>query len=307
MGIDTRVTINGIRFDNPIMPASGTFGFGREMAALWDIRRLGGIVSKGITPLPRVGNDAPRVAECDAGLLNSVGLQNPGISSFIQDELPFMTSLGIPVIVNAAGQCVEDYVELCQRLSHTAVAAIELNLSCPNVSSGCMSIGTEPDQVRMVVRAARAATDKPLWVKLTPNVTDIAAIAVAAQEAGADAISLINTLLGMRIDLPTRRPLLANRTGGLSGPAIKPVALRMVYETAQAVDIPVIGIGGIETGADVIEFVLAGASAVQVGTANLNRPTACRDILDELKNQMAALHMPILRDCIGAAWRQDTP
>ena len=297
MGVDTSVTIHGLHFANPIMPASGTFGFGREMAALWDIRQLGGIISKGVTPLPRVGNDAPRVAECDAGMLNSVGLQNPGIAAFIRDELPFMLSLEIPVIVNAAGQCVEDYVEICQQLAHTAVAAIELNLSCPNVRSGCMNIGTDAEQVRLVVGAARAATDKPLWVKLTPNVTDVAAIAVAAQEAGADAISLINTLMGM----------LANRTGGLSGPAIKPIALRMVYETAQAVTIPVIGIGGIQSGADVIEFILAGASAVQVGTANLNRPTACQEILSELKSQMDMHEMKTLRDYVGVAWREVAP
>ncbi len=307
MGVDTSVTIHGLHFANPIMPASGTFGFGREMAALWDIRQLGGIVSKGVTPLPRVGNDAPRIAECDAGMLNSVGLQNPGIDAFIRDELPFMLSLEIPVIVNAAGQCVEDYVEICQQLAPTAVAAIELNLSCPNVRSGCMNIGTDAEQVRLVVGAARAATDKPLWVKLTPNVTDIAAIAIAAQEAGADAISLINTLMGMRIDLQTRRPLLANRTGGLSGSAIKPIALRMVYETAQAVTIPVIGIGGIQSGADVIEFILAGASAVQVGTANLNRPTACQEILSELKSQMDLHEMKTLRDYVGVAWREVAP
>lgn len=303
MGVDTSVQINGIHFKNPVLPASGTFGFGREMAAIWDIRELGGIVSKGLTPLPREGNAPPRVAETASGMLNSVGLQNPGMEAFIRHELPFMLSLGIPVVVNAAGHCVEDYVILCQKLDQTDIAAIELNLSCPNVRSGCMSIGTDPEQVREVVRAARTATAKPLWVKLTPNVTHVDEIAAAAQNAGADAICLINTLLGMQIDIHTRRPLLANNTGGLSGPAVKPVAIRMVYEVAHAVRIPVIGIGGIQSAEDAIEFILAGATAVQVGSANLVKPTACKDIIENIEKYMEENNISAIRDLIGAARR----
>ncbi len=303
MGVDTSVQINGIHFKNPVLPASGTFGFGREMAAIWDIRELGGIVSKGLTPLPREGNAPPRVAETASGMLNSVGLQNPGMEAFVRHELPFMLSLGIPVVVNAAGHCVEDYVILCQKLDQTDIAAIELNLSCPNVRSGCMSIGTDPEQVREVVRAARTATAKPLWVKLTPNVTHVDEIATAAQNAGADAICLINTLLGMQIDIHTRRPLLANNTGGLSGPAVKPVAVRMVYEVAHAVRIPVIGIGGIQSAEDAIEFILAGATAVQVGSANLVKPTACKDIIENIEKYMEENNITAIRDLIGAARR----
>ncbi|NLN47465.1 MAG: dihydroorotate dehydrogenase, partial [Clostridiaceae bacterium] len=276
---------------------------GREMAAIWDIRELGGIVSKGLTPLPREGNAPPRVAETASGMLNSVGLQNPGMEAFVRHELPFMLSLGIPVVVNAAGHCVEDYVILCQKLDQTDIAAIELNLSCPNVRSGCMSIGTDPEQVREVVRAARTATAKPLWVKLTPNVTHVDEIATAAQNAGADAICLINTLLGMQIDIHTRRPLLANNTGGLSGPAVKPVAVRMVYEVAHAVRIPVIGIGGIQSAEDAIEFILAGATAVQVGSANLVKPTACKDIIENIEKYMEENNITAIRDLIGAARR----
>ncbi len=306
MGLDTSVQINGIHFKNPVLPASGTFGFGREMADIWDIRALGGIVSKGLTPLPREGNASPRVAESASGLLNSVGLQNPGIEAFIRHELPFMLSLGIPVVANAAGHCVEDYVILCQKLDPTGISAIELNLSCPNVRSGCMSIGTDPEQVREVVRAARAATAKPLWVKLTPNVTHVDEIAVAAQDAGADAVCLINTLLGMQIDIRTRRPLLANNTGGLSGPAVKPIAVRMVYEVAHAVRIPVIGIGGIQSAEDAIEFLMAGATAVQVGSANLIKPTACKDIIENIEKYLQENEISEIRDLIGVArrWEQ---
>jgi len=303
MGVDTSVRIGTLLLQNPVMPASGTFGFGREMADIWDIRQLGAIVSKGVTPLPREGNDAPRVAETACGMLNSVGLQNPGIDAFIRDELPFMSALGVPVVVNAAGHCAEDYAAICEKLDSTPVAAIELNLSCPNVRTGCMNIGTDPAQVCLAVRAARAATSKPLWVKLTPNVTHITDIAEAAEASGADAVSLINTLLGMRIDIRTRRPVLANNTGGLSGPAVFPVALRMVNEVARAVRIPVIGIGGIRSGEDALEMILAGASAVEVGTANLIRPTACQDIIREFRNLMDEYHIDSVEEVIGTALR----
>ena len=303
MGLKTVVRIGTLSLDNPVMPASGTFGFGREMAAIWDVRRLGAIVSKGVTPLPREGNDAPRVAESASGMLNSVGLQNPGIAAFLSAQLPFMLSLGIPVVVNAAGHCIDDYVEICTRLDTTEVSVIELNLSCPNVRAGCMSIGTDPNQVLAVVRAARNVTRKPLWVKLTPNVTSIVDIALAAQEAGADALSLINTLLGMQIDIRTRRPLLANNTGGLSGPAVKPIAIRMVNEVSRAVRIPVIGMGGIQNGEDAVEFLMAGATAVQVGTANLIKPTACLDIIKEIEKFMMDNGIENINEIIGAARR----
>jgi dihydroorotate dehydrogenase (NAD+) catalytic subunit len=303
MGLKTGVRIGSIVLANPVMPASGTFGFGREMAAIWNVRQLGAIVSKGVTPLPREGNDSPRVAETASGMLNSVGLQNPGIVSFLSQELPFMLSLGIPVIVNAAGHSIEDYVEVCSLLDRTDVSVIELNLSCPNVRSGCMSIGTDPDQVMAVVRAAKCATRKPLWVKLTPNVTSIVEIALAAQEAGADAVSLINTLMGMQIDIRTRRPVLGGNTGGLSGPAVKPVAVRMVNEVSRAVRIPVIGMGGIQTGEDAIEFLMAGAVAVQVGTANLLRPTACLDIILEIERFMTANGIDDIHQIVGVARR----
>ncbi len=303
MGVNTAVRVGTLNLANPVMPASGTFGFGREMAAIWDVGQLGAIVSKGLTPLPREGNDSPRVAETSCGMLNSVGLQNPGVDTFIRDELPFMRSFGIPVIVNAAGHCTEDYITVCERLDATDADVIELNLSCPNVKSGCMSIGTDPGQVREVVGAVRKATRKPIWVKLTPNVTSVADIARAAEEAGADAVSLINTLLGMRIDIRTRRPVLANNTGGLSGPSVLPVAVRMVYEVAHAVRIPVVGMGGIQCGEDAIEFLMAGASAVQVGTASLLRPTACLDIINGIRAFMAQNKIETLDEIIGSARR----
>ncbi len=281
--LDCSVDVGGLRLPNPVIAASGTFGFGREMARWLDLSGLGAMVSKGLTRLPRLGNPPPRVAETASGMLNSVGLQNPGLDRFLAEELPFMLEAGCPVIVNAAGDRTEDYVHFCERLDGTAIAAIELNLSCPNVAHGCMSFGADPESIRAVVTACRAATAKPLWVKLTPNVTSISETAAAAESAGADAICLINTLLGMAIDRRTRRPILFNNTGGLSGPAIKPVALRMVAEAARTVRIPVIGMGGITTGEDAIEFMIAGAAAVQVGTATLIHPAAIRDIIADME------------------------
>lgn len=280
--LDLSVRIGSLRLQNPVIAASGTFGFGREMADWVDLAALGGMVSKGLTRRPRLGNRPPRVAETASGMLNSVGLQNPGLDRFLEEELPFMLAAGCPVIINAAGDLIEDYVHFCRRLDDTPISAIELNLSCPNVAHGCMSFGADPESIRAVVSACRAATSKPLWVKLTPNVTSIAETAAAAEAAGADAVCLINTLLGMVIDRRTRRPILYNNTGGLSGPAVKPVALRMVAEVARAVRIPVIGMGGIMSGEDAIEFMIAGASAVQVGTATLIHPAATCDIIADM-------------------------
>ncbi len=281
--VNLSVQIGSLTLKNPVIAASGTFGFGREMQQWNDLSQLGAISSKGLTLNPRLGNDPPRVAETTGGLLNSVGLQNPGLEAFIVTELPFMKSLGTTIIANIAGHSLAENVAMAEQLDATAVDGIELNLSCPNVSMGCMAFGSSAPMIEEVVWAVRAKTRKPLWVKLTPNVTSIADMALAAEAAGADAVSLINTLLGLAIDRKTRRPVLRNNTGGLSGPAVKPVALRMVWDVYRAVRIPIIGMGGIMNGEDAIEFMLAGAAAVQVGTANLIRPTACQDVINEME------------------------
>lgn len=281
--VKTALQIGSLSLKNPVLAASGTFGFGREMARFQDLSRLGGICSKGLTLHPRAGNPPPRVAETSCGMLNSVGLQNPGLDAFLRDELPFMRQLGCAVIVNVAGHSTDEYCEMCRRLDQTAIDAIELNLSCPNVREGCMLIGSDARQIESLIRQVKLETKKPVWAKLTPNVTSIADMALAAQRGGADAIVLINTLLGMAIDHRTRRPVLGNNTGGLSGPAIKPVALRMVAEVSRLVDLPLIGVGGIMNGQDALEFLVAGASAVEVGTASLIRPAACQDILAEMQ------------------------
>lgn len=280
--MNQEVKIGSLTLKNPVLAASGTFGFGREMACLQDLSCLGGICSKGVTLKPRLGNLTPRVAETAGGMLNSVGLQNPGIDAFLRDELPMMRQLGCAVIVNAAGHDESDYLELCRRLDQTDIDAIELNLSCPNVSTGCMLIGSDRRQIESLIAKVRRLTSKPLWAKLTPNVTSIADMARAAEAGGADAVILINTLMGMAIDRRSRRPILRNNTGGLSGPAIKPIALRMVAETYGAIQIPIIGVGGIMNGADALEFMIAGACAVEIGTANLISPTACQDVLAEM-------------------------
>ncbi len=297
--MNQNVQIGCLKLKNPVIAASGTFGFGREMAAWQDLSRLGGICSKGLTLMPRLGNPPPRVAETAAGMLNSVGLQNPGLTAFLADELPFMARLGCSVIVNAAGHSVDDYLELCRRLDTTAVDAIELNLSCPNVREGCMSIGSDAKQIEHLLSQAKKITKKPLWAKLTPNVTSIGDMARAAEAGGADAVVLINTLLGMAIDRRTRRPILRNNTGGLSGPAIKPVALRMVSEVYHAVKIPIIGVGGIMNGNDALEFLIAGAGAVEIGSANLISPTACQDIINQMTELAEEDHMTALSDYIG--------
>ncbi len=283
--VDLSVRVGNIDLLNPVMLASGTCGFGRELAEYMDFSQIGGICSKGLTLLPREGNPGCRAAETASGMLNSVGLQNPGLEVFLDRELPFMKSLNTRVIVNVAGHSTEDYQQMVARLgaSDMPIDALELNLSCPNVKEGCMTIGATAQGVYSMVRAVRDLTDKPLWVKLTPNVTSISETALAAQEAGGDAVVLINTLLGLAIDIRTRRPVLQNNTGGLSGPAIKPVALRMIQECFRVLSIPIVGVGGIMNAADVLEFMIAGAAAVEVGTASLLHPAACAKIVEDLQ------------------------
>lgn len=282
--VDLSVTLSGLKLDNPVIPASGTFGYGREFAALYDLDILGSISFKGTTGEPRFGNPTPRIAETPAGMLNAVGLQNPGIDAVIADELPALQALfHKPLIANIGGFTVSEFVENCEKISACdQVGIIELNISCPNLHEGGKNFGTSPQAAAEVTKAVRSVSNKIIYVKLTPNVTDIAGIARACEDEGADGVCLINTLLGMRIDLHTRRPVLANRTGGLSGPAIFPVALRMVWDVYEAVKIPIIGCGGVSTAEDVCEMMLAGAAAVEVGAANLRDPYACKEIIEAL-------------------------
>lgn len=298
---DMRVVLSGVELDNPVIPASGCFGYGYGMSEFYDIDILGSISFKGTTREPRYGNPLPRVAECRSGMINAVGLQNPGIDAVIREELPKMREkFHKPIIANISGFSIDEYVECCQKIDkEEQVAIIELNVSCPNVHGGGMSFGTSPDSVAEVVRAVKKVITKPLYVKLTPNVTDIVAIAKAAEEAGADGICLINTMLGMRIDTRTRRPIIANTMGGFSGAAVFPVAVRMVYQVAKACSIPVIGCGGVETASDVIEMMMAGASAVEVGAANLRNPYACKEIIEALPMEMQRLGIEKLTDIIG--------
>ncbi|MBP3439645.1 MAG: dihydroorotate dehydrogenase [Tidjanibacter sp.] len=298
---DMKVTLSGVTLDNPVIPASGCFGYGYGMSEFYDINILGSISFKGTTREARYGNPLPRVAECSAGMINAVGLQNPGIDAVISEELPKMREkFHKPIIANISGFSIDEYVECCRKIdSQEQVAIIELNVSCPNVHGGGMSFGTSPNSVAEVVRAVKKVITKPLYVKLTPNVTDIVAIAKAAEEAGADGICLINTMLGMRIDTRTRRPIIANKMGGFSGAAVFPVAVRMVYQVSKACSIPVIGCGGVETAADVIEMMMAGATAVEVGAANLRNPYACKEIIEALPKEMERLGIERLTDIIG--------
>ena len=300
-----RLSVNlcGIELDNPVIPASGTFGYGYEFAELYDINELGTFSFKGTTKDPRFGNPTPRIAECYSGLINAVGLQNPGVEKVIAEELPRLKKcFHKPVMANVSGFSVEDYAYTCEKLDkEERVGWIEVNVSCPNVHGGGMSFGTDPAAAAEVTRAVKAVTTKPVIIKLSPNVTDIVAIAKACEEAGADGISLINTMLGMRINLRTRKPVIANTMGGFSGPAIFPVAVRMVYQVANAVKIPVIGIGGVSSAEDVIEMMLAGATAVEVGAANLVNPYACRDIVRQLPAAMDKYGIENLSDIIGGA------
>lgn len=300
-----KTTLCGIELDNPIIPASGTFGFGYEFAEIYDINCLGTFSFKGTTKDSRFGNPTPRIAECPSGMLNAVGLQNPGVDKVISEELPKLAKVfDKPVMANVSGFSIDDYVYTCEKLDkEDQVGWLEVNISCPNVHGGGMSFGTDPASAASVVRAVKEVTTKPVIIKLSPNVTDIVAIAKACEEAGADAISLINTLLGMRIDLKSGKPLIANTTGGYSGPAIFPVAVRMVYQVAQAVDIPVIGIGGVSTAEDVIEMMMAGACAVEVGAANLVNPYACKEIIEELPAAMDKYNIENLSQIIGSAFK----
>ena len=296
-----RVNLCGIELDNPVIPASGTFGFGYEFAEIYDINCLGTFSFKGTTRDPRFGNPTPRIAECTAGMINAVGLQNPGVDKVIAEELPKLFKVfHKPVMANVSGFSVEDYAYTCERLSAVEeIGWLEVNISCPNVHGGGMSFGTNPDAAAEVTAAVRRVTKKPIIIKLSPNVTDIAEIAKACEGAGADGISLINTLLGMRINLKTRKPVIANKMGGFSGSAIFPVAVRMVYQVANAVKIPVVGMGGVSTAEDVIEMMMAGATAVEVGAANLVNPTACRDIIEDLPRAMEAYGIRNLNEIIG--------
>ena len=301
--VNTKVNLLGIEIDNPIIPASGTYGFGYEFAELYDINILGTFSFKGTTKEPRFGNPTPRIAECNAGMINSVGLQNPGVDKVISEELPKLAKVfNKPVMANVSGFSVEEYAYTCERINACEqVGWIEVNVSCPNVHNGGMSFGTEPAAVEKVVKAVKAVTTKPIIIKLSPNVTDIVSIAKAAEAAGADGISLINTLLGMRIDIKRRQPVIANKMGGFSGSAIFPVAVRMVYQVYDAVKIPVIGMGGVSTAKDVIEMMMAGATAVQVGAANLVDPFACKTIIEELPNELAKLNVKDINEIIGGA------
>ena len=301
--VNTKVTLCGIEMDNPIIPASGTFGYGYEFAELYDINCLGSFSFKGTTKDPRFGNPTPRIAECPNGMINAVGLQNPGVEKVISEELPRLAKcFSKPVMANVSGFAIEDYAYTCERLDkEPQVGWLEVNVSCPNVHGGGMSFGTQPEAAAAVTRAVKAVTKKPVIIKLSPNVTDIVSIAKACEEAGADGISLINTLLGMRINLNTRKPVIANKMGGFSGPAIFPVAVRMVYQVAHAVKIPVVGMGGVSSAEDVIELMLAGATAVEVGAANLVNPFASRDIVNDLPRVMEKYRIQNLTDIIGQA------
>ncbi len=284
MDVNTSVEIGGVRFSNPVIAASGTYGFGREYANYADLNKIGGISVKGLTLKPRQGNRTPRIAETPSGILNSVGLQNPGVHGFVKDEIPFLRRFSLKIIANIAGDTLEDYAEMAGILDDSDIDMVEVNISCPNVKKGCASFGATEYGTQEVTEAVKRNTKKPVIVKLTPNVADIGAIARAAEAAGADAVSLINTITGMVIDVNTRRPLLYNNTGGLSGPAVRPVAVRMVHEVHEAVSIPIIGMGGITCYEDAMQFIIAGARAVMVGTWNFNNPSACVDIADGIKS-----------------------
>jgi dihydroorotate dehydrogenase (NAD+) catalytic subunit len=298
--VDLSVDIGGLRLQNPVMTASGTFGYGREFEGLVDLNRLGAVVVKGLSLQPARGNPPPRIVETPCGMLNAIGLENVGLDAFVGEKLPYLKSLSVPVIANIYGKTVDEYVRLAERIDALeTVAAVEVNISCPNVKAGGVAFGVDPAAAREVISAVRRATTKPLIAKLSPNVTDITEIAREAEAAGADALSLINTLTGMAVDADSRKPVLANVTGGLSGPAVKPVALRMVWQTSRAVGVPVIGIGGIMTARDALEFMIAGATAVQVGTANFINPRATMEILDGIASYLIKYNIKKAQDLIG--------
>ena len=301
--VNTKVNLSGIELDNPLIPASGTFGFGYEFAELYDINILGSFSFKGTTKEPRFGNPTPRIAECYSGMINSVGLQNPGIEKVISEELPKLRQcFHKPVVANISGFSLDEYVYCCEKIDkEEQVGIIEVNISCPNVHGGGMSFGTSCESAAEVTKTVKAVTTKPVYIKLSPNVTDIVSIAKACEEAGADGISMINTLMGMRIDLKTKKPVVYNKSGGYSGPAILPVALSMVYKVYEAVNIPIIGMGGISTAENVIEMMLAGATAVEIGAANLIDPFVCKKIIEDLPAAMQKYGINNLKDIIGGA------
>ena len=304
MKVNLSVDVAGMALRNPIMTASGTFGYGAEFAPYMDLQSIGAIVTKGLSLRPQAGNDTPRIVETPAGMLNAIGLQNVGIDAFVEKKVPFLRTVNTPCIANFFGNTVEEYAEMARRLDAIPeVAGLEMNISCPNVKCGGIQFGSDPASAATVVAACRAACNKPLIVKLSPNVTDVVAMARACVDAGADSLSLINTLVGMAIDVKTRRPVLANTTGGLSGPAIKPVALRMVWQVAQAVKVPLIGIGGIMSATDVVEFLLAGATAVQVGTASFVTPGIAQTIAEDLEQWMQDNGVHDVRELIGGLRR----
>lgn len=297
--MNMKVTIAGVELENPVIAASGTFGFGREYGELLDLNEIGAIAVKGLTKAPRAGNPPPRITETPGGILNSVGLQNPGVDAFISEEIPFLRQYRCKIIANMAGNTFEDYCEMAEKLSDADVDFLEMNISCPNVKAGGAAFGTNPDTVFKITNAVRQHAKRPLIVKLSPNVSDITETARAAEAAGADALSLINTLTGMAIDIKTRRPVLANIVGGLSGPCIKPVAVRMVYQVHQAVRLPIIGMGGIASGEDAVEFLLAGSTAISVGTANFTDPYACLRIRDGLRAYMEVQNVDNISELTG--------
>ncbi|MFZ5644453.1 MAG: dihydroorotate dehydrogenase [Bacillota bacterium] len=302
--MNMEVNVGGIKMKNPVTTASGTFGFGREYAGFVDLNRLGAIVIKGTTLLPRPGNPGPRISETPAGMLNAIGLENPGVEAVLEKYIPYLESFDVPVIVNISGDTVEDYVKLAARLdSCTGVAGLEVNISCPNVKKGGMLFGSDPDSASEVVREVRSATRLPIIAKLSPNVTSIAGVAERVAGAGADAVSLINTLLGMAIDIKKRKPVLGNLMGGLSGPAVRPVAVRAVWQVYKAVNIPIVGMGGISCAGDALEFIMAGASAVAVGTANFVNPRATIDVIEGIESYMAENNIMDINELVGAAHR----
>lgn len=301
--VDLKVNLSGLELDNPVIPASGTFGYGVEFSKFYDLNILGSISIKGTTKEERFGNDQPRIAECTAGLINSIGLQNPGVDNVVKNELPELKKyFNKKVVANISGFSLEDYIYCAEKMDkEEQVGIIEVNISCPNVHNGGMTFGTNSKAAYEVTKAVKQVTTKPVYIKLTPNVTNIVEIAKVCEEAGADGICLINTLQGMRIDLKTKKPVIANKMGGFSGPAIFPVALRMVYQVYEAVKIPIVGIGGISTAEDVVEMMLAGATAIQVGAANLKNPYACKEIIENLPKVMEKYNINSLKDIIGGA------
>lgn len=303
--VDTKVDLCGLTLDNPIIPASGTFGFGFEFSRLYDINILGSFSFKGTTKEPRFGNPTPRIAECTQGMINSVGLQNPGVDKVISEELPRMKRyFNKKVVANIGGFSLDEFVYCAEKLDkEEQVGILEVNISCPNLHKGGENFGNNPESAAEITKAVKAVTTKPVLIKLSPNVTDIVSIAKACEEAGADGISMINTLLGMRIDLKTKKPIIANKMGGFSGPAIKPVALRMIYQVYDAVNIPILGMGGVQNAEDVIEMMLAGATAVSVGAANLVNPFVCKDIIEDLPRVMEKYQINSLSEIIGGAHR----